>query len=149
MSQRISKPHALSIFLLVAASSLSSFVYSADADGKAEKSLIPEAVVTAVINSPRLATFLHPDAPDRVPLILSDEHVDAGMKLIKFSHPVLILPEKEIGSKPHLRFLEYRLDGENAKVIFEYQVEGLNADFDLSQGKKGEWKITKEVITEG
>jgi len=113
----------------------------AEAPAQAGRQLVPQSVVEVIINNSRLAKFFHPEVSDRVPLVLSDNLLATGLILTKFGQPVQIIPDREIGARPHLRFVRYELKGSEANVEIEYEVEGVHATFTLVKMSGSSWKV--------
>ena len=133
----------VSVLLAVVASG-----WAADRAGREPQPLVPGPVVRLVIDHPSLAGYLHPEVAGRVPLIISDHLLAVDIKLSKFGQPVRIVHDSEVGSRPHLRFLSFQVDGRRAKVTIEYKVEGVQSVFILEQGSNGWWKVVDATATE-
>ncbi len=90
-----------------------------------------------IVEHPALAPYLHPEAPGRVPLVVSDHLLEPG-----------IVPDREVGTQPHLRILSFDVDGARAKAVVEYRVEGVQAVFDLRRDSKGWWTVADAKVAE-
>src|SRR5207253_10783184 len=82
-------------------------------------------VLKLIVEHPVLAPYLHPETPGRVPLLVSDHLLEPGVMPSRFGQPLRIVPDRELGTKPHLRVLSFEVDGARAKAVVEYKVEGV------------------------
>ncbi len=109
--------------------------------------LVPRPVLKLIVEHPALAPYLHPDAADRVPLVVSDHLLEPGVTPSRFGQPLRIVPDREVGTQPHLRILSFEVDGSRAKAVVEYRVEGVQAVFDLRRDAKGWWTVADANVT--
>ena len=63
--------------------------------------LVPRPVLKLIVEHPALAPYLHPEAPGRVPLVVSDHLLEPGVTLSRFGQPLRIVPDREVGTEPH------------------------------------------------
>jgi hypothetical protein len=112
------------------------FICFVSANVSAEEStlLIPAEVVRLAIDHPKLAVFLHPEVP--------------GIRLRKFSKPVLIVSDSIANTRPSIRFLSFEKKKNEYLVILEYNVQGVTAAFFLTRGVNNVWKLTKAQVVE-
>ena len=110
--------------------------------------LVPRPVLKLIVEHPVLAPYLHPEAAGRVPLVVSDHLLEPGVTPSRFSQPLRIVPDQEVGTQPHLRILSFEVDGSRAKAVVEYRVEGVQAVFDLRRDAKGWWTVADARVTE-
>jgi len=110
-------------------------------------SLVPRPVLKLIVEHPVLAPYLHPDAAGRVPLVVSDHLLEPGVTPSRFGQPLRIVPDREVGTQPHLRILSFEVDGSRAKAVVEYRVEGVQAAFDLRRDAKGWWTVVDAKVT--
>src|SRR5947199_9671891 len=101
--------------------------------------LVPRPVLKLIVDHPTLAPYLHPEAPGRVPLVVSDHLLEPGVTPSRFGQPLRIVPERELRTEPHLRILSFEVHGSQAKAVVEYQDEGVQAVFTLSGEAKARW----------
>jgi len=101
-----------------------------------------------IVEHPVLAPYLHPEAPGRVPLVVSDHLLEPGVTPSRFGQPLRIVHDREVGTKPHLRILSFEVDGARAKAVVEYKVEGVQAVFDLRRDAKGWWTVADARVAE-
>jgi hypothetical protein len=87
---------------------------------------VPKEVVSIVLDHPSVEKYLHPELPDRVPVILSTWLIESCEGIRKFGRPVLALPDKDIGNRPHFRFTKSHVQKNFAEVYFEYVAEGMH-----------------------
>src|SRR5438034_9289206 len=87
--------------------------------------LVPRPVLKLIVEHPALAPYLHPEAPGRVPLVVSDHLLEPGVTPSRFGEPLRIVPDRELRTEPHLRILSFEVDGSRAKAVVEYRVEGV------------------------
>ena len=107
-----------------------------------------EAIVQLVIDLPGLQAFLHPELPDRKPLVLiQTKEVSAGLVLTKFGQPVVIRELREAEGKPYLHLVSVEVSGASAKVRLAYPVEGVGGEAELEE-KGGVWRVVKSEIWE-
>jgi hypothetical protein len=109
--------------------------------------LVPRPVLKLIVEHPVLAPYLHPDAAGRVPLVVSDHLLEPGVTPSRFGQPLRIVPDREVGTQPHLRILSFEVDGSRAKAVVEYRVEGVQAVFDLRRDAKGWWTVVDARVT--
>src|SRR5467141_1943669 len=109
--------------------------------------LVPRAVLKLIVEHPALAPYLHPELASRVPLVVSDHLLEPGVTPSKFGQPLRIVPDREVGTQPHLRILSFDVDGFRAKAVVEYKVEGVQAIFDLRRDSKGWWTAFDAKVT--
>src|SRR3989441_636556 len=111
-------------------------------------SLMPRPVLKLIVEHPVLAPYLHPEAPGRVPLLVSDHLLEPGVTPSRFGQPLRIVPDRELGTEPHLRILSFDVDGSRAKAVVEYRVEGVRIEFDLRSNSHGWWTVADaKVVT--
>src|SRR5712664_2898074 len=103
--------------------------------------LVPRPVLKLIVEHPALAPYLHAEAAGRVPLAVSDHLLEPGVTPSRFGQPLRIVPDREVGTKPHLRILSFDVDGSRATAVVEYKVEGVQAVFDLRRDSKGWWTV--------
>jgi hypothetical protein len=101
-----------------------------------------------IVEHPVLAPYLHPETPGRVPLVVSDHLLEPGVTPSRFGQPLRIVPDRELGTQPHLRILSFEVDGARAKAVVEYKVEGVQAVFDLRRDAKGWWTVADARVAE-
>src|SRR6266481_5158220 len=112
--------------------------------------LLPRPVLKLIVEHPVLAPYLHPEIAGRVPLVVSDHLLEPGVTPSRFGQPLRIVPDREVGTKPHLRILSFDVDGSRARAVVEYKVEGVQAVFDLRRDSKGWWTVVDaKVATHG
>src|SRR5216117_721375 len=110
--------------------------------------LVPRPVLKLIVEHPALAPYLHPEAPGRVPLVVSDHLLEPGVTPSRFGQPLRIVHDRELRTEPHLRILSFEVDGSRAKAVVEYKVEGVQAVFDLRRDAKGWWTVVDaKVVT--
>src|SRR6266571_8676120 len=63
-------------------------------------SLVPRPVLKLIVEHPVLAPYLHPEAPGRVPLLVSDHLLEPGVTPSRFGQPLRIVPDRELGTEP-------------------------------------------------
>src|SRR5436309_9033792 len=110
--------------------------------------LVPRPVLKLIVDHPTLAPYLHPEVAGRVPLVVSDHLLEPGVTPSKFGQPLQIVPDREVGTRPHLRILSFEVDGSRAKAVVEYRVEGVQAVFDLRRDAKGWWTVADARVAE-
>ena len=110
--------------------------------------LVPRPVLKLIVEHPVLAPYLHPDAAGRVPLVVSDHLLEPGVTPSRFGQPLRIVPDREVGTQPHLRILSFEVDGSRAKAVVEYMVKGVQAVFDLRRDSKGWWTVADARVVE-
>ena len=110
--------------------------------------LVPRPALKLIVEHPALAPYLHPEAPGRVPLVVSDHLLEPGATPSRFGQPLRIVHDRELGTEPHLRILSFEVDGSRAKAVVEYKVEGVQAVFDLRRDSKGWWTVADAKVAE-
>ena len=110
--------------------------------------LVPRPVLKLIVEHPVLAPYLHAEAPGRVPLVVSDHLLEPGVTPSRFGQPLRIVPDREVGTQPHLRILSFEVDGSLAKAVVEYKVKGVQAVFDLRRDSKGWWTVADAKVAE-
>lgn len=116
--------------------------------GQHSQALVPRAVLKLIIDHPALAPYLHPEVTGRVPLVVSDHLLEPGVTPSKFGQPLRIVPDREAGTRPHIRILAFEVEGARAKATIEYKVEGVQAQFNLSRDSNGWWSVVDAKIAE-
>jgi len=111
-------------------------------------SLMPRPVLKLIVEHPVLAPYLHPEAPGRVSLVVSDHLLEPGVTPSRFGQPLRIVHDRDVGTLPHLRILSFEVDGSRAKAVVEYKVEGVQAIFDLRRDSKGWWTVVDAKLVE-
>lgn len=109
--------------------------------------LLPRPVLKLIVEHPALAPYLHPEIAGGAPLVVSDHLLEPGVTPSRFGQPLRIVPDREVGTKPHLRILSFDVDGSRAKAVAEYEVEGVQAVFDLRRDSKGWWTVVDAKVT--
>lgn len=135
----------VSFSLLLSAIALS---WSSVRMAQASPDLVPRAVVKLIIEYPRLAKYLHPELEGRVPLVISDHLLAPGITPSRFGHPVQIIPDRDIGARPHIRFMSFKVKGTRATTVIEYKAEGVRGEFELESTPSGWWKVLDAKISE-
>ena len=110
--------------------------------------LVPRPVLKLIVDHPVLVPYLHPELAGRVPLVVSDHLLEPGVTPSKFGRPLRIVPDREVGTEPHLRILSFEVEGSRAKAVVEYKVERVQAVFDLRRDSKGWWTVTDAKVGE-
>jgi len=111
-----------------------------------QQPLVPRPVLKLIVEDPALAPYLHPERVGRVPLVVSDHLLEPGITPSRFGQPLRIVPDREVGTQPHLRVLSFAVDGSRAKAVVEYAVEGVEAVFDLKRDSKGWWSVADAKV---
>ncbi len=106
------------------------------------------SLLKLIIDHPALAGYLHPEVAGRVPLVVSDHLLAPGVTPSKFGQPVRILGDREMGSRPHIRFQSFEVQGTRAKTMVEYKVEGVQAVFNLESTASGWWTVIDVKVAE-
>ncbi len=109
--------------------------------------LLPRPALKLIVEHPALAPYVHPEIAGRGPLVVSDHLLEPGVTPSRFGQPLRIVPDREVGTKPHLRILSFDVDGFRAKAVVEYKVEGVQAIFDLRRDSKGWWTAVDAKVT--
>src|SRR5436189_3252474 len=99
--------------------------------------LVPRPVLKLIVDHPALAPYLHPEVAGRVPLVVSDHLLEPGVTPSKFGLPLRIVPDREVGTQPHIRILTFKIDGSRAVATIEYKVEGVQGLFNLKRESNG------------
>lgn len=108
--------------------------------------LVPRPVLKLIVEDPALAPYLHPEVAGRVPLVVSDHLLEPGVTPSKFGQPLQIVPDREVGTRPHLQILSFEVHGSRAKAVVEYRVERVQAVFDLRRDAKGWWTVVDAKV---
>jgi len=108
--------------------------------------LVPRPVLKLIVEDPALAPYLHPEVAGRVPLVVSDRLLEPGVTPSKFGQPLQIVPDREVGTRPHLQILSFEVHGSRAKAVVEYRVERVQAVFDLRRDAKGWWTVVDAKV---
>jgi hypothetical protein len=87
---------------------------------------VPKEVVSIVLDHPSVEKYLHPELPDRIPVIVSTRLIESCEGIRKYGRPVLALPDTDIGTRPHFRFTKSHVEKNFAEVYFEYVAEGMH-----------------------
>ena len=109
--------------------------------------LLPRPALKLIVEHPVLAPYLPAEAAGRVPLVVSDHLLEPGITPTRFGQPLRIVTDREVGTKPHLRILSFDVDGSRARAVVEYEVEGVQAVFDLRRDSKGWWTVVDAKVT--
>ena len=112
------------------------------------QTLVPRAVLKLIIDHPALAPYLHPEVAGRVPLVVSDHLLEPGVTPSKFGLPLRIVPDREVGTQPHIRILTFKIDGSRAVATIEYKVEGVQGLFNLKRESNGWWSVVDAKVAE-
>lgn len=127
------------------------FLTPSEAAEKGEKNKIEhpkEAIVQSILDHAKLQSFLHPENPGRVPLVLSDRLIGRDLNLIKFGKPVSIVSDKTIEGA-YLRFTAFDCkNGNYCNIAFEYPVEGVIGVSGVLIRANGSHKLEKTEIME-
>ena len=81
-----------------------------------------------------------------MPLVVSDHLLEPGVTPSKFGRPLQIVPDRGVGTRPHLRILSFEVDGSRAKAVVAYRVEGVQAVFNLRRDSKGWWTVADAKV---
>lgn len=107
-----------------------------------------EAIIQSIIDLEQLKSYLHPEIPGRIPLVISDHLVGQNLTLNKFGKKVRIVAE-EAATGAFLRFTVFNCkNGNYCNVAFEYPIEGLSGDTGVFVNRDGSLKFEKTEITE-
>jgi len=107
-----------------------------------------QAILQLVIDLPQLQPFLHPELPDRTPLVLiQTQEISPSLALKKFGHAVLIREMRAAQGKPFLHVTHLDVSGSKATVRLQYAVEGVSGEVELKE-KDGVWSVEKARIWE-
>jgi hypothetical protein len=66
-------------------------------------------IIQKVIDLPTFQEYLHPEVPDRVPLIILDSLIQSDLHISKFNQPLLILTYDEIEDRPYIEIKKTEL----------------------------------------
>src|SRR2546426_12226485 len=110
--------------------------------------LVPRPALKLIVEHPALAPYLHPEVAGRVPLVVSDHLLEPGVTPSKFGQPLRIVPDREVGTQPHIRILTFKIDGSGAKATIEYKVEGVQGLFNLKRESNGWWSVVDAKVAE-
>jgi len=109
---------------------------------------VTTALVRAVLDLDDLRAYLHPEAPERVPVaVLLTKAVPVPLPLTAFDKDVRFLPPGQEGDVPHLVFPKIEVEGPRAKVVFRYPVEGVKGWARLER-KQGAWTVVESSVSE-
>ncbi len=81
-------------------------------------------------------------------MTVADHLLEPGVTPSRFGQPLRIVHDREVGTEPHLRILSFEVDGSRAKAVVEYEVEGVQAVFDLRRDAKGWWTVADAKVAE-
>ncbi len=109
---------------------------------------IPKSIVEQVLNHAKLQGFLHPEAPGRVPVVISSHLINPRLSIRKFGKPVRIVPDAKLKSGAFLRFTNFDVGQNVANVRIKYQSEGMGGRFRFRQSKNGLWKLIETEVWE-
>lgn len=111
----------------------------------AEKSIRypKEKIIQAILDDEHLQSYLRPNMPNRVPVVVSDHLIGRSLKLKKFNQPVLILSDEKVKTN-YLRFTAFDCkNGNYCNISFEYPIEGLTGGLGVWIKPDGSLKIEK------
>ena len=107
-----------------------------------------QSIVQAVIDLPALQQFLHPEMPERKPLVLiAGGAVTPELALSKFGQRVEIVKTEDVRGRPYLEITDWKQDGAVAAVKLAYPVEGVKGEVELQQ-TDGKWIVSKSRVWE-
>jgi hypothetical protein len=105
------------------------------------------AVLELVVNDPELDPYLKLGEPGRFPLKVSGSALPAGLKLVKATEPVQVVPGPKDKKDPVLVFTEIEISGAKASVRYRYDIEGIRGSANLTKGQYG-WELKNSRIVE-
>jgi hypothetical protein len=106
------------------------------------------AIVQLVIDLPQLQVFLHPELPERKPLVLVEtEGISPDLDLEKFGEPVAIRDLDAAEGGPYLHLTKIEVSGNTAHVDLDYPIEGVGGEVEMAR-QDGTWRVTKAEVWE-
>lgn len=105
------------------------------------------AILQLVVNDPELDPYLKLGEPGRFPLKVSGSALPAGVKLVKSTEPVQVVPGAKDKKDPVLVFTEVEISGKKASVRYRYDIEGIRGSASLTKGQYG-WELTNSRVVE-
>lgn len=111
-----------------------------------------ENICQILIDLPEMNQYYHLDHfPKRKPLIIiKNKFTPDDIQLMKFGEPVIFLSKAEMSMKKvaaYIEFIDFKIVGGSAKVIFKYPAEGLVVKVALSK-ENNSWNVKDKIILE-
>jgi hypothetical protein len=106
-----------------------------------------EAVLQGVLSDPELLDHLHLDKPGRAPLQISGPNLPDKLKVVAGSYDVKVVAEPTGKKKAVLVFTMIERSGEQARVHYRFDVEGIRGSATLSL-KNGHWMLAANRVIE-
>jgi hypothetical protein len=103
-------------------------------------------VLQEVMNDAELQPYLHLELPGRYPLKISAADLPSGAEILKGPEPVEIVAAPE-GDAPVLVFTEISIQGDQARVTYRYDVEGVRGSATVKK-LDGRWQLTSSRVVE-
>ena len=109
---------------------------------------VPVEIARQVIDHPDLQPFLHPEAPDRIPLTVSRTRMEEPLKHTKWGKAVRVVDTSALRGKPYLEFTDFRALGGLAVVAYEYRIEGVEGLMVFKESPDGHWAVVAHRVVE-
>src|SRR5437870_13787988 len=78
--------------------------------------LVPRPALKLVVEHPAVAPYLHPEAPGRVSLVVSDHTLEPGVTPSRFGQRLRMVRDREVATQAHFGMLSFDVDGEGDKA---------------------------------
>ncbi len=105
------------------------------------------AILQLVVDDPELDAYLHLGSPGRFPLRISGEKLPSGLKLLKATEPVKLVPLPTSKKDAVLVFTEIDVQGARATVRYRYDIEGVRGTVSLAKTPHG-WELKNSRLVE-
>ena len=123
----------------------------APASGKSESTTLAgddlAEVLQDVLNDPELVDHLHLEKPGRAPLQISGPNLPDKIKVVAGSYNVDVVSDPKSTKKPVLVFTLIERSGEETRVHYRYDVEGIKGAATLFL-KGGHWTLSANRVIE-
>jgi hypothetical protein len=119
--------------------------------GSAESAASPlegddlQSVLRIVLSDAELIDSLHLEKPGRRPLKVAGPDLPAKLKVVAGSHDVKVVDEPASSKEAVLVFTKLERSGDQARVHYRFDVEGLKGRASLSL-KQGRWELSSNRV---
>ncbi len=104
-------------------------------------------VLQAVLRDPELVDHLHLEKPGRAPLLISGPNLPDKLDVVVGSYDVEVIADPKSTKKPVLVFTLIERSGEQTRVHYRYDAEGIKGSATLFL-QKGHWGLSANRVIE-
>jgi len=108
--------------------------------------VVPNKLLQLIIDSDELDLYLHPEAKDRVPLIILHKHIGTSEGVKKHGKNVILV--KEPGNFPYLEITNFFIKDGMWHILIAYPIEGVSGEFKAQILPNKQWELLSASVVE-